>query len=225
LLVKRIKAIVTDMDATIIDNRERRVKAVEEVLGIRLNDEKRKRAYNALTVEDVAKLAGVNLTEDVLEEIINIFLDDLNLYRLDRPAEGAVETLRQLSEDGVAIIYVTGRPGIEYIVPFIEEMGFPIGPVYYERISGEGATEIKKSLLRKALAENGLETSEVISLGDMPHDGVASRCLNIYSIGTTQVSGISPDYLRPYFDEVITHIYSLPVIVKRLNGGAVLDYL
>jgi hypothetical protein len=53
----------------------------------------------------------------------------------------------------------------------------------------------------------------------MPHDGVASRSLNIYSIGTTQVSGVAPEFLRPYFDEVITHISFLPSIIKRLDSG------
>jgi phosphoglycolate phosphatase-like HAD superfamily hydrolase len=219
LLVKRIKAIITDIDATIIDNRERRVMAVEIVLGFRLDGERRKRAYNALTVEDVARLAGVELNEKALKEIIDVFLDDLKLYEFDRPAEGAVETLNQLSREGVAVVYVTGRPGIKYIMPFIEKMGFPRGPVYYERITGEGADEIKKTLLEMALKDNGFEGSEVVSLGDMPHDGVASRSLNIYSIGTTQVSGVAPEFLRPYFDEVITHISFLPSIIKRLDSG------
>jgi phosphoglycolate phosphatase-like HAD superfamily hydrolase len=219
LLVKRIKAIITDIDATIIDNRERRVKAVEKVLGFRLDGERRKRAYSALTVEEVARLAGVELGEKSLKEMIDVFLDDLKLYEFDRPAEGAVETLNQISRMGVAVVYVTGRPGIKYIAPFIEKMGFPRGPIYYERITGEGAEEIKKTLLEAALRDNGFEGSEVVSLGDMPHDGVASRSLNIYSIGTTQVSGVAPELLRPYFDEVITHISFLPSIIKRLEGG------
>lgn len=217
--MKRIKAIITDIDATIIDNRERRVKAVEKVLGFRLDGERRKRAYSALTVEEVARLAGVELGEKSLKEMIDVFLDDLKLYEFDRPAEGAVETLNQISRMGVAVVYVTGRPGIKYIAPFIEKMGFPRGPIYYERITGEGAEEIKKTLLEAALRDNGFEGSEVVSLGDMPHDGVASRSLNIYSIGTTQVSGVAPELLRPYFDEVITHISFLPSIIKRLEGG------
>lgn len=217
MLVKKIRAILTDVDATIMDNRERRIKAVEMVLGVKIEDDQRAKAYNALTVEDVARIAGVDPSDRVLEDIINIFLDDIELYELDTPAEGAVEIFNDLARNGIKIIYVTGRPGVNYIRPFIEKMGFPLGPMYYERITGVGAAEIKKSLFKKALIENKLKPSEVISLGDMPHDGAASRCLNIYSIGTTQISGVSPEVLKPYFDEVIMHISSLPTLIRKLE--------
>ncbi|MEM3157070.1 MAG: HAD hydrolase-like protein, partial [Nitrososphaerota archaeon] len=217
LLVKKIRAILTDVDATIMDNRERRIKAVEMVLGVKIEDDQRAKAYNALTVEDVARIAGVDPSDRVLEDIINIFLDDIELYELDTPAEGAVEIFNDLARNGIKIIYVTGRPGVNYIRPFIEKMGFPLGPMYYERITGVGAAEIKKSLFKKALIENKLKPSEVVSLGDMPHDGAASRCLNIYSIGTTQISGVSPEVLKPYFDEVIMHISSLPTLIRKLE--------
>jgi len=215
--VKKIRAILTDVDATIMDNRERRIKAVEMVLGVKIEDDQRAKAYNALTVEDVARIAGVDPSDRVLEDIINIFLDDIELYELDTPAEGAVEIFNDLARNGIKIIYVTGRPGVNYIRPFIEKMGFPLGPMYYERITGVGAAEIKKSLFKKALIENKLKPSEVVSLGDMPHDGAASRCLNIYSIGTTQISGVSPEVLKPYFDEVIMHISSLPTLIRKLE--------
>lgn len=217
MLVKKIRAILTDVDATIMDNRERRIKAVEMVLGVKIEDDQRAKAYNALTVEDVARIAGVDPSDRVLEDIINIFLDDIELYELDTPAEGAVEIFNDLARNGIKIIYVTGRPGVNYIRPFIEKMGFPLGPMYYERITGVGAAEIKKSLFKKALIENKLKPSEVVSLGDMPHDGAASRCLNIYSIGTTQISGVSPEVLKPYFDEVIMHISSLPTLIRKLE--------
>ncbi|MEM1518235.1 MAG: HAD hydrolase-like protein [Halobacteria archaeon] len=215
--MKKIRAILTDVDATIMDNRERRIKAVEMVLGVKIEDDQRAKAYNALTVEDVARIAGVDPSDRVLEDIINIFLDDIELYELDTPAEGAVEIFNDLARNGIKIIYVTGRPGVNYIRPFIEKMGFPLGPMYYERITGVGAAEIKKSLFKKALIENKLKPSEVVSLGDMPHDGAASRCLNIYSIGTTQISGVSPEVLKPYFDEVIMHISSLPTLIRKLE--------
>ncbi len=217
MLVKKIRAILTDVDATIMDNRERRIKAVEMVLGVKIEDDQRAKAYNALTVEDVARIAGVDPSDRVLEDIINIVLDDIELYELDTPAEGAVEIFNDLARNGIKIIYVTGRPGVNYIRPFIEKMGFPLGPMYYERITGVGAAEIKKSLFKKALIENKLKPSEVVSLGDMPHDGAASRCLNIYSIGTTQISGVSPEVLKPYFDEVIMHISSLPTLIRKLE--------
>lgn len=217
LLVKKIRAILTDVDATIMDNRERRIRAVEQTLGVKIENERRAKAYSALTVEDVAKVADVDLSDRILEDIVNKFLDDIELYNLDTPAEGAIETFNSLARNGIKIIYVTGRPGVNYIRPFIEKMGFPMGPMYYERITGVGAAEIKKSLFKKALNENKLEPSEVISLGDMPHDGLASRCLNIYSVGTTQISGVSPEVLKPYFDEVIIHISLLSAVIKRLE--------
>ncbi len=212
-----MKALLTDLDATIIDNRERRVMAVERVINIKIDNVKRIQAYNALTIEDVAKIAGVESRSKEMDEIINTFLDDLELYKFDRPVEGAVETLNHLHKNGLIIIYVTGRPGLDYILPFLESMGFPIGPVYYQRIAGEGATEIKKSLLEKAVIENGIDPRMSVSLGDMPHDGIASRLLNIYSIGTTQVSGISPEIIKQYFDDVITHISNLPLVLSRLE--------
>lgn len=217
MLVKKIRAILTDVDATIMDNRERRIRAVEQTLGVKIENERRAKAYSALTVEDVARIAGVDLSDKVLEKIIDRFLDDLELYELDTPAEGAIETFNNLASNGIKIIYVTGRPGVNYIKPFIERVGFPLGPMYYERITGVGAAEIKKSLFEKALLENKLQPSEVVSLGDMPHDGLASRCLNIYSIGTTQISGVPSEVLKPYFDEVIIHISSLPALIKRLE--------
>lgn len=213
--MSRIKAVITDVDATIVNNLERRTRAVELVLSAKLTDLQREIAYRAVSIEEIARMVGREPTSEEIERIIDVYLDDLSLYELDEPVEGAVEALNDLHADGYSIIYVTGRPGREYTEPFLRRMGFPRGPVYAERIAGHGGVQTKIRLMERALGDAGLDHRNVASLGDLPQDGIAARALGIFSICTTQLSERSREEMMRYFDAVISHISEL----KSLLGS------
>jgi len=114
------RLIVTDIDST-ISNARRRLEAVLRRLGRveLLNQGQRYRGW----VQE--QLAGAER-----EAFLRWFLSDLYL-ELDEPLPGAAATLRELSERGIMVVYLTGRhdtPGDSMRAGterWLREHGFP----------------------------------------------------------------------------------------------------
>ncbi|MEM0090584.1 MAG: HAD hydrolase-like protein, partial [Nitrososphaerota archaeon] len=144
------------------------------------------------------------------------FLENEVLYALDRPIEGTVETLNVLASI-YRIGYVTGRPKEQLALDFLKRYGFPVGPVIARRIgSGEGMKKVE--MFKEMLKRLGTTPSEVISVGDMPEDGLASRAVGMLSVGVAEFSTIDVDLMRNSFDYVIAKITDLPKLVAKLES-------
>lgn len=212
--MRRYKAIIFDIDSTICDNTERKKIAIERSIGKDIDYE----IYDRVRYKgfpEILKILGYNPSKELLLKVEDYFLEDEELYELDRPVEGAVETLRALSQR-YKICYVTGRPREHLATSFLRRFDFPMGPVIAEKIhTGEGMKKV--GMFQRALSLMGVDASETVSVGDMPEDGLASRAVKIPSVGVSRLSTIDFYEMQKYFDYVIHRIEELLDLMDRLG--------
>lgn len=210
----RYRAMVFDIDSTICDNTDRKKLAIEMAIGASIDDgiygQIRYRSF-----PEILRRLGYNPDRDLVMKVEDRFLEDEDLYELDRPAEGALETLRRLSQR-YKLCYVTGRPKEHLAASFLKKYGFPMGPVVADKIrTGEG---MKKTVMfQRALSSLGVRPSEAVSVGDMPEDGMASRTIGMLSVGVSKLSTIDFDEMLKYFDHVIHRIDGLIELMEKID--------
>jgi len=210
------KAIIFDIDATICDNTERKRKAIELTLNITVPEELHSRIKKK-GFPYIVKALGFEPNSELVKKVESCFLECEELYSLDRPIEGAVETLNALAPS-YKIGYVTGRPKEQLAIDFLKRYGFPIGPVMARRIgSGEGMKKVE--MFKEILKRLGVEPSEAVSVGDMPEDGLASRAVGMLSVGVAEFSTVDVDFMRNNFDYIIERITDLPKLLADLERG------
>lgn len=206
--------MIFDVDATICDNTERKRRAIEETLNIIIPDE----IYSRIKKRgfpDIIRTLGFEPGKDVVKKVEERFLEDEELYVLDKPVEGAVGTLNALASI-YEIGYVTGRPNERLALNFLKRYGFPLGPVMARRIgSGEGMK--KAEMFKEILKKLNASPSESVSVGDMPEDGLASRTVGILSVGVAEFSTVEADVMKNHFDYVIERIADLPKFLIELE--------
>ncbi|PUA31868.1 MAG: hypothetical protein B9J98_05075 [Candidatus Terraquivivens tikiterensis] len=211
----KFKAIIFDIDATICDNTERKRRAIELTMKVLIPDEVysriRRRGF-----PDILRALGFEPSKEVVQKVEGRFLEDEELYSLDRPVEGAVETLNALASN-YRIGYVTGRPNERLALNFLKGYGFPLGPVLAKRIgSGEGMK--KAEMFKEMLKRLDVTASESISVGDMPEDGLASRASGILSVGVAEFSTVDVEVMKNHFDHVIERVADLPRLLRELES-------
>lgn len=213
--MRRFKTIIFDIDATICDNTERKRRAIELTMNIAIPDE----LYSRIRKKGfpyIIKALGFEPNSELVKKVEKCFLENEVLYVLDRPIEGAVETLKNLASV-YRIGYVTGRPKEQLALDFLKMYGFPIGPVMARRIgTGEGMKKVE--MFKEMLKILGTTPSEAISVGDMLEDGLASRAVGMLSVGVAEFSTINVDIMRNSFDYVIAKITDLPNLVAKLES-------
>ncbi|MCL7387791.1 MAG: HAD family hydrolase [Thaumarchaeota archaeon] len=212
----KFRAIIFDIDATICDNTERRRRAIELTLNIAVPEE----LYSRIKKKGfphIIKALGFEPNNELVKKVERCFLENEELYVLDRPIEGAVETLNALASI-YRVGYVTGRPKEQLALDFLKRYGFPIGPVMARRIgSGEGMKKVE--IFKEMLKRLEVEPSEAVSVGDMPEDGLASRAAGVLSVGVAEFSTVDVDLMRNNFDHIIERITDLPKLLADLEGG------
>jgi phosphoglycolate phosphatase-like HAD superfamily hydrolase len=212
----KFRAIIFDIDATICDNTERRRRAIELTLNIAVPEE----LYSRIKKKGfphIIKALGFEPNNELVKKVERCFLENEELYVLDRPIEGAVETLNALASI-YRVGYVTGRPKEQLALDFLKRYGFPIGPVMARRIgSGEGMKKVE--MFKEMLKRLEVEPSEAVSVGDMPEDGLASRAAGVLSVGVAEFSTVDVDLMRNNFDHIIERITDLPKLLADLEGG------
>ncbi|MCL7385631.1 MAG: HAD family hydrolase [Thaumarchaeota archaeon] len=212
----KFRAIIFDIDATICDNTERKRRAIELTLNIAVPEE----LYSRIKKKGfphIIKALGFEPNNELVKKVERCFLENEELYVLDRPIEGAVETLNALASI-YRVGYVTGRPKEQLALDFLKRYGFPIGPVMARRIgSGEGMKKVE--MFKEMLKRLGVEPSEAVSVGDMPEDGLASRAAGVLSVGVAEFSTVDVDLMRNNFDHIIERITDLPKLLADLEGG------
>jgi len=212
----KFRAIIFDIDATICDNTERKRRAIELTLNIAVPEE----LYSRIKKKGfphIIKALGFEPNNELVKKVERCFLENEELYVLDRPIEGAVETLNALASI-YRVGYVTGRPKEQLALDFLKRYGFPIGPVMARRIgSGEGMKKVE--MFKEMLKRLGVEPSEAVSVGDMPEDGLASRAAGVLSVGVAEFSTVDVDLMRNNFDHIIERITDLPKLLADLEEG------
>ena len=115
---------------------------------ISYDNKSRKIVYHLSHDELLRDLLQIKSNHDkIINEMLNHFLYDQDLFKSDVPFEMAVDVLNRLS-DKYEIYYLTGRPVHSTAVDFITKFGFPEGKIFSEKI-GLGESSKKSVLIRE----------------------------------------------------------------------------
>lgn len=169
---------VTDIDNTIADTRNRLRRSLEEIDRVEVYEKTADR-YGGF---------GDYLDTKEEEAFWSLFLSNRFLH-LDRPAPGAAEFLQKIRDEGVEIVYLTGRhdeegdsmrPGTE---SWLEGHGFPSPDrsgveLFMKPERKMGDREFKLAKLRNKFSEKS-NPEEVIGIGDHPNDALVYNRVGI----------------------------------------------
>lgn len=213
-----IKALIFDIDMTICDTRCRKKKAVERALGRKLSPEAERLLNEAHGFVKALKAMRVDPSDEIISAIAEHFFYDRDLFELDKPMEGAVETLRKLSRMGYVIYYLTGRPLGDTAKAFLAKHGFPEGKVLWTKV-GPRESYKKIALFKQILDEACLSPNEVVSVGDLPGDAEAAKAVGIIAVGTCQGTVGTREALERVCDYVIDHISNIFRVLEVIESG------
>lgn len=211
-----IKALIFDIDMTICDTRHRKRKAVERALGTKLTPEAERLLDETHGFVKALRAMHIEPSDEVMKKIAEHFFYDRDLFELDKPLEGAVETLRTLSKMGYSIYYLTGRPLGDTAKAFLAKYGFPQGKVLWTKV-GPRESYKKIALFKRILEEEGLSPHEVVSVGDLPGDAEAAKAVGIIAVGTCQGTIGAREALEKVCDYVIGHISEIFDVLKAIE--------
>ena len=170
----RLSTFITDIDNTIADTSARLKRSLKEI--------GREEVYEKTS----GQFGGFSdyLNAEELERFWGIFLSGRFLY-LDEPVPAAAKFLTRLVEDGVDLVYLTGRhddtgdtmrPGT---VDWLEKHGFPPPgrngtELYMKPERSKDDLEFKLDCLGE-LVQASLGSDGLVGVGDHPDDAVAYR--------------------------------------------------
>ncbi len=219
----RLRAVILDLDMTLIDSLRRfyRVfnKVLERACGRRVSWSEFVKRFREDTLDDLLP-EHVNPAE-FWREFRRGYSEEPPLPG-ERLIPGAKETLKWLKRRGYAVVVTTGREVSEDAI-WSELRHFGVD-AYVDRVytmlvqdpSEEDVTFIKTGMLRRVLSDLGLSPREVVFVGDYWVDMESCRRLGIVAIGV--LTGYErPERLVKWGAKyVIPSIRELPRVIEEL---------
>jgi phosphoglycolate phosphatase len=217
------RAVIFDLDGTLIDSAPDIAAALNEVLG--------RRGLSPFPLERVKEMIGGGipaLIKRALEahgvspsDIEPLVADMLQVYgaratELTVPYDGAEELLAGLAADGVKLALCTNKnQAITEII--LRDLGLAH---YFAAVVGARAGQPRKpdpAVLHLVLAEMGLPASEAVMVGDSGADAGAAKgagvglVLAAFGYCRTPLAHFEPD-------AIIGHLSELPDALRRLRA-------
>ncbi|MCD6368218.1 MAG: HAD family hydrolase [Thermoproteales archaeon] len=216
--MRKIKAVIFDLDQTLINSIER---------------------FYAVFIDTLKHFGGSTIGWDVFiesyaKDALNSFIPrgieakefwDYFLSHYDecevksRVIEGAEDTLRFLKQRGVYVIVVTGRKTPpRKVKEELEELG--LGRMVDEVYTAEELDDIavdfsKKPLLVKAMKKFKINPDECVFVGDYKPDMRVGKELGVYTIGVLTGHETRCSLRKAGADIVIDSIKDLPELLKN----------
>ena len=212
----RVKVLIFDIDLTICDNFDRKRKAIERVFGKGIGETQWSYIKYEYGFGKILKKLQIKSNHDnIINEMLNHFLYDEDLFKLDVPFKMAVDVLNRLS-DKYEIYYLTGRPVHSTAVDFITKFGFPEGKIFSEKI-GLGESSKKSELIREIVKISKIIPQEGVSIADLPGDALAAKKAGVVAVGTYEAHLDMMCELEELCDYVIGKIDELPEVIDQIQ--------
>lgn len=180
----RIRAILLDLDGTLVDSAPDLTAAVNQLLAERgqvpvteaqvrgwVGNGARRLVARALTGEDDGDPPAEEL-DAALERFLEAY--EAAVYVHSAPYPGVVEGVQRLADDGYRLAVVTNKPR-RFVEPILEHMGV-LGAI--DAIVGGECTDARKpepEPLRLAMERLGAASATVLMVGDSATDVEAAR--------------------------------------------------
>jgi HAD superfamily hydrolase (TIGR01549 family) len=189
-----IKAVLFDVDGTLIDIRGRYTRAINDALVFydfkKMKKEKilelRRDGKNALEIlmTQVGKNEKLNLIEEKRRQFAVA-----KVSRIDKPFKNSILTLKELKKKKKKIIIVSLREKRSVLVEQLKKfrMNKYIDGIFISNESpfGKDQDEMKKSLIQKILKRYGLKSKECVMVGDTLADIRGGKRCGLGAIGVT----------------------------------------
>jgi pyrophosphatase PpaX len=212
--MKNIKAVLFDIDGTLLDTTEYIYQAFENTF-----------RFYRLPVpsrEELSSQIGKSLQQCYEHFITNISFDDLrethrsfqadNLH-LSKPYANTIRTLEELKRRGFNIAAVTARGG-SMLFKTLELAG--IDKFFDVIVTADDVKKMKPDpeAFLKALEILGIDKKNAVIVGDTDSDILAGKSANIYTIGVTygfhgeRINDSNPDFVVNDISEITSIIIS-----------------
>ena len=190
-----VKAVFFDLDDTILDNKERMVKAALRLTRLRGVSASEKSIENLFCSGkewmDVLKTLGLPLENDVLRQYIRFFMEAHSLSKLQFGVKKALKKLRKRFE----LLLVTSRWYRTRVEQELEELG--VRKFFHQVVTREQAADHfglaklplypfhrqRKILYEYALRLTGLLPKQVVVVGDSTRELAPARMLGMTAVG------------------------------------------
>ncbi len=205
----KIKAILFDVDGTLIDTSEYIYQAYEHSLG--------RHNHDLLSREEMSLLMGKSLEDTYREitglDVVNPFMEAHREYQFENAGLAAafpnsLQTLEALRTKGISIGAVTTRARDTAIETLEEAELFPLIDFF---VGFEDVTTPKPDPegIKKALDFFNVHPDDAIMIGDSPVDVAAGKNAKTHTIGVTygfhgeRIVETEPDYVVDDISEIL----------------------
>lgn len=181
-MLTHCKAIIFDMDGTLVDTLPFMIKALQETF--------RRYGGKQFTFDEIIAMFGpteagmINprVPEAVADQAVQFFYDRYDVLHpaVPEPFPGIIDLLKELRAGGIKTGVVTGKGAR---TADISLKAYGLEPYIDELISGSMYGGEKPHAIRKMLAGWGLAPGEAAYVGDMTSDMEAAREAGVTAIG------------------------------------------
>lgn len=214
--LKKIKAIVFDVDLTICDSNERKRKALERAFGKEIAKKLESTIANEYGFRKLNQVDELKSFKDPVNKVLKYFLYDVDLFELDKPLGNAVKVTNEAAKIGYKIYYVSGRPLKDTVERFIKKFRFPKGKIYCVEVKpGESMRKVK--LFKEIMKEVNANKGEVISIADQPGDAIAAKKAGMITIALSYAHPYLKHKLDEVADYVIEKIDDLIEVIRKIE--------
>jgi phosphoglycolate phosphatase len=214
-----LRAVVFDLDGTLVDSAPDLIGALDSLLEAHGRAAVGLAAGRTMIGEGAARLVERGFAvrggldrplEDLVPQFVALYEE--RLVRLTRPFPGAVQTLATLAERGLALGLCTNKPD-RATRRILDALG--IGGFFASVVGGDGVRKPAADPVLRCVAGLGVRPAEALFVGDSPVDHAASRAAGVrvalVSFGYTPVPAreIGADHV----------VDALPELVALVTGA------
>lgn len=215
-----LKALLFDLDGTLIDSAPDLQKAVNKLLRAHgrapiSNSQTRQFVGNGAQklVERAFRVSGAKAPSDDLPGLTSEFLAFYDGHECDatKPYEGVIETLEACRQKNLMLTIATNKPKMPTL-NILKTLGFD---GYFDFVIGGDEVSHKKpdpEMLQTTMDALGVTAGEVLMIGDSPNDIGAAKAAGIRTIAVSYgyrkvpVSDLNADHIVDHMGDILDYL-------------------
>ncbi|WP_234123787.1 HAD family hydrolase [Clostridium hydrogenum] len=214
------KYILFDLDGTLTDSKEGITKSVQYALnklGVSVDDLTSLEKFIGPPLKDCF-MEYYNFSESKAAEAVAYYRENFSKRGLfENEVYIGVETmLTKLKETGLHLIVATSKPTV-FSEKILEHFNLA---QYFDAIVGstlDGSRSKKADVIKFALEECKIKTSEAIMIGDREHDMIGAKENGLAAIGVTYGYGSYDELEKSGATYIVNSVYELLKKIETLN--------
>jgi pyrophosphatase PpaX len=216
----RIKAVLFDLDLTLIDSLRAIIRSIEHTLDSKGYSYKKEDVVDLVgkaPLEDQFRALVPSLSDKEIWECVDSYRKFYSHYHLEDTTiyPRVVETLQHLKQQGFKLGVVTGKyrkPVLEVLNHFHLNSLFEVVVTAYEVKSHKPSPKIVFEAARRL----GVEAAECVVVGDSPSDAESGKCARALTVAISRETSLKRQLEETEPDLIIENIRELPTAIYTL---------